>query len=359
MHPRNGCWLQELRSLQVHECRRGSWALLGARTAHDCLSSQLETTATPPVEHDQQGGCHAEAGVARPRCAKFLNSLQGTSYLGAPRPTAGSGSAPRRSDTRASRPLKVGRGCPDADLDLLAQLGGGPPSLAGLVEHPPILVAELEGHFLRGAGLQVELHEAAQLPEHRPQAPEPDVKLWHGRALPLACVLHRQGDLSARTIRIARGTEARELEVGVSEAEAECEGGGLLHRVVPAVADEDALGHFAFEIDAGVLRLRESVFAGLRECQRESAAGARFAGDELGEGWAGLLPGHEHDERCIYLVDPVGLDRARNYGNHDHLLLGVCRARCVDHVLSAGHLQGGPVLALLVVRGRADHDNIG
>mmetsp|Transcript_40670 Transcript_40670/g.86524 ORF Transcript_40670/g.86524 Transcript_40670/m.86524 type:complete len:255 (+) Transcript_40670:201-965(+) len=251
--------------------------------------------------------------------------------------------------------------------------------MGGLIEETPVCWAESERHSGLCACGHVHLLKSAERPQCRTQTWEAYIKLRHCIALAFADVDDLQGDRCLPSS--ARGRKALELKVRVSEAEAEWEGGDDALSVVPPIPDQHAFREVSLEVWAPSLlvsrlrlhprillmalkALRPTLLAELGEGHGEPPSRACNAGEELSGSDADLLAGHEEDEGCVSVVDPLCGDRTWHDGQHHDCLLRtregpkVCEELRRLRDLEAAPLAL-PVPTLLRMRCNADHDHLG
>mmetsp|Transcript_87035 Transcript_87035/g.242820 ORF Transcript_87035/g.242820 Transcript_87035/m.242820 type:complete len:258 (-) Transcript_87035:1692-2465(-) len=227
-----------------------------------------------------------------------------------------------------SVPDQVGRGGAQADRDLLALGDRGLPLPLPLVVVAPVLLAEHEEDVGIAASGHIDLLEAAQLPQHWPQALEAHVQLRHLRARAPAGI----GDFERNDgpALVAACLERPVLELRVRQPEPERIGRRPALGVVPAVPHQGALRevchhlvapHVRFWADAWVLVNGEPVFVLLREGHGQAPSGGRLAREHLGHRDANLLPWHEQHHHRVGVRDPLSSDGARQDRDDDYLLV--------------------------------------
>mmetsp|Transcript_103502 Transcript_103502/g.270234 ORF Transcript_103502/g.270234 Transcript_103502/m.270234 type:complete len:398 (-) Transcript_103502:893-2086(-) len=265
-----------------------------------------------------------------------------------------------------SVPDQVGRGGAQADRDLLALGDRGLPLPLPLVVVAPVLRPQEKGDVGQAALGHLYLPEAAQLAKRGLEAGEAYVELGHGRAVARTGVGHLERDHGL--LGLALHLRVPQLELRVRQAVSKRVRGGDALRVVPAVAHEDALGErrghlvaplvFALAL-AWVLRRGEAAFVRRRHGERQATGGARLAGEQLRQGGADLLAGHEHHQHRVRVLGPVGVHGARHRGEHHDRHARAHLAEGPDRLLGVLDVHVGPVPALLRVRHEADHRDVG
>mmetsp|Transcript_19268 Transcript_19268/g.68073 ORF Transcript_19268/g.68073 Transcript_19268/m.68073 type:complete len:815 (-) Transcript_19268:64-2508(-) len=215
--------------------------------------------------------------------------------------------------------------------------------------------AVVERHRDRRAGARLDVHLAEALEllgRLAGRRGEAEVQLRRRGAVARARV--GDGDRDARRRRL----EARVRERRVAQAVAEGEGGREVLGVVVAVADLKVLRVGGDEVDARPLRRREGLLAlERREGQREAARRLLVAEDDVHDGVAVLLAGHECGDDGVDVVAPRRHDRAGLHHRHDGALrrLGHGLDQHVGLAVVGRQVQRGAVAAL-ARRRRREHD---